>query len=188
MVKLEEVEDEAFLNDQPGPEDEGEWDTDDGAHLCLGLLQRLLTWTRVDSDTSSIASSVPDDETLMDRVSALKDVIPPAQRRALSSTASAASEWGRWGFNLTMKGVWVLSASLLLLGVPFALASTEDQQIAMEEKQMNMQASANEVSVFISAHGHQSNAISTDDGTWCDQLWPGSTVTVNGGDIGVAVG
>lgn len=30
MVKLEEVEDEAFLNDQPGPEDEGEWDTDDG--------------------------------------------------------------------------------------------------------------------------------------------------------------
>jgi len=45
-----------------------------------------------------------------------------------------------------MKGVWVLSASLLLLGVPFALASTEDQQIAMEEKQMQLQASANEVS------------------------------------------
>jgi len=45
-----------------------------------------------------------------------------------------------------MKGVWVLSASLLLLGVPFALASTEDQQIAMEEKQMQLQAQANEVS------------------------------------------
>ena len=28
MVKLEEVEDEAFSNKQPG--DEGDWDTDDG--------------------------------------------------------------------------------------------------------------------------------------------------------------
>lgn len=30
MVKLEEVEDEAFLADQPGPGDEDAWDTDSG--------------------------------------------------------------------------------------------------------------------------------------------------------------
>lgn len=32
MVKLEEVEDETFLADQPGPEDEEDaWNTDSGA-------------------------------------------------------------------------------------------------------------------------------------------------------------
>lgn len=71
--------------------------------------------------------------------------MPPLQRRRLASTWSATSDWGRWGALLAGKGLWAISASLLLLGVPFALASTEDQQIAMEEKQMNMQASANEV-------------------------------------------
>lgn len=119
----------------------------------------------------------------MDRISALKDVVPPAQRRALSSTATAASEWGRWGFNMTMKGVWILSASLLLLGVPFALASTEDQQIAMEEKQMNMQASANEVSAALGFPTKTTNLSRTDDGSGCDQFWTYSAVLVRGRKI-----
>ena len=50
------------------------------------------------------------------------------------------------------KSLWVLSASVLLLGVPWALASTEDQQIAMEEKLQMQQQSANDVST-LSLHG-----------------------------------
>lgn len=100
---------------------------------------------RPESDISSVASDSPEDESFYDRIAALKDVVPPLQRRRLASTWSATSDWGRWGALLAGKGLWAISASLLLLGVPFALASTEDQQIAMEEKQMNMQASANEV-------------------------------------------
>lgn len=98
-----------------------------------------------DSDVSSIASDSPEDESLYDRLVALKDVVPPLQRRRLASTWTSSSEWARWGGFVAYRGLWVLSASLLMLGIPFALASTEDQQIAMEEKQMNMQASANEV-------------------------------------------
>jgi len=30
MVKLEEVDDEEFVKEQPGPQDEDDWDTDDG--------------------------------------------------------------------------------------------------------------------------------------------------------------
>ena len=38
MVRLEEVEDEAFTSDQAGPvEEEGDWDTDDGTRACLQL-------------------------------------------------------------------------------------------------------------------------------------------------------
>jgi len=30
MVRLEEVDDEEFVKEQPGPQDEDDWDTDDG--------------------------------------------------------------------------------------------------------------------------------------------------------------
>jgi len=47
-----------------------------------------------------------------------------------------------------LKLAWQISVSVLLLVAPFALASQEDMAIAMEEKQMMMQQSANEVSVI----------------------------------------
>ena len=92
------------------------------------------------------------DESFIDRLSALKDVIPPAQRRKLGLVTSATKEWGWWGMQMAGKSLWVLSASVLLLGVPWALSSTEDQQIAMEEKLQMQQQSANDVST-LSLHG-----------------------------------
>lgn len=42
MVKLEEVPDEEFINEQQGPkEEEDEWDTDSGMHLQQASLARL---------------------------------------------------------------------------------------------------------------------------------------------------
>ena len=35
MVKLEEVLDESFVADQPGPKDEADWDTDSGPPFLL---------------------------------------------------------------------------------------------------------------------------------------------------------
>jgi hypothetical protein len=46
-----------------------------------------------------------------------------------------------------LKLAWQISVSVLLLVAPFALGSQEDMAIAMEEKQMMMQQSANEVCV-----------------------------------------
>ena len=44
------------------------------------------------------------------------------------------------------KTLWVVSTSVLLLGVPWALAFAEEQQMAEMEREMKMQQSANEVS------------------------------------------
>lgn len=44
------------------------------------------------------------------------------------------------------KTLWVVSTSALLLGVPWALAWSEEQQMMEMEKEMKMQQSANEVS------------------------------------------
>jgi len=105
----------------------------------------------IDSETSSIASDpddLPEDESLYDRIAALKDVIPPTQRRQLGSTLNTTYTWGSWGMQGGLKLAWQISVSVLLLVAPFALASQEDMAIAMEEKQMMMQQSANEVSVL----------------------------------------
>ncbi|GAB7339212.1 hypothetical protein MBLNU457_5871t1 [Dothideomycetes sp. NU457] len=125
MVKLEEVLDEEFNKEQP-MEGEEDWDTDD----------------------ESIASSDSDDvpsETLYDRLVALRDIIPPHQRRALSSAWDTTSSWASTGLSFGGKTLWVVSTSALLLGVPWALAFAEEQQMAEMEREMKMQQSANEM-------------------------------------------
>ncbi|KAB8659303.1 hypothetical protein FH972_026192 [Carpinus fangiana] len=128
MVRLEEVEDEAFGQTQQGPEEEGDWDTDS------------------ESDVSSVYSDEAEDETLFERISALKDVVPPAQRRQLQSVAGTTSEWGWWGISNIARLSWVVGVSAILLAIPFAVGSSEDAQIAMEEKQMQMQQSQTDIS------------------------------------------
>lgn len=43
------------------------------------------------------------------------------------------------------KALWVVSTSALLLGVPWALAYAEEQQMIEMEREMKMQQQANEV-------------------------------------------
>jgi import receptor subunit TOM22 len=89
----------------------------------------------LDSDASSIASLTPD-ETLYERLLALQDMIPASYRRSINQKV------------LLMGGktLWVVSTSALLLGVPWALAYAEEQQLVEAEREMKMQQSANEVS------------------------------------------
>ncbi|KAH8701250.1 mitochondrial outer membrane translocase complex, subunit Tom22 [Phaeosphaeriaceae sp. PMI808] len=115
MVKLEEVMDEEFVREQEGPHDEDDWDTDS------------------ESDTSSIASA-PTDETLYERISALQDMIPASTRRSISSTVSTTTSWLKSGLFMGGKTLWVVSTSALLLGVPWALAYSEEQMIVEQER------------------------------------------------------
>ena len=73
-------------------------------------------------------------------------MIPPTQRRYLSSTVSTASSWLRSGLQMGGKGLWLVSTSVMLLGVPWALAYADEQQMAEMEKEMQAQRTASEVS------------------------------------------
>ncbi|KAH7380475.1 mitochondrial outer membrane translocase complex, subunit Tom22 [Phaeosphaeria sp. MPI-PUGE-AT-0046c] len=115
MVKLEEVMDEEFVREQEGPHDEDDWDTDS------------------ESDTSSIGSS-PSDETLYERILALQDIIPASTRRSISTKVSTTSSWIKSGLFMGGKTLWVVSTSALLLGVPWALAYSEEQMIVEQER------------------------------------------------------
>ncbi|PSN66225.1 mitochondrial import translocase, subunit Tom22 [Corynespora cassiicola Philippines] len=123
MVKLEEVMDEEFLRQQDGPVDDEEWDTDS------------------ESDTSSIASLQPD-ETLYERILALQDIVPASTRRSISSTIGTATSWVKSGLSMGGKTLWVVSTSALLLGVPWALAYSEEQMIVEQERAEQLQQRA----------------------------------------------
>jgi hypothetical protein len=98
-----------------------------------------------ESDTSSIASE-PVDETLYERILALQDMIPASTRRSVSSKVSTTTSWLKSGLFMGGKTLWVVSTSALLLGVPWALAYSEEQMIVEQERaEMMAQRAQNEV-------------------------------------------
>ncbi|KAH9843390.1 mitochondrial import receptor subunit tom22 like protein [Teratosphaeria destructans] len=130
MVQLEEVQDEELNAQQPGPkvEDEDDWDTDDESDV-----------SEVDDD------DILDDETLLDRLAALQDIVPPTYRKKIQNAASTGYSWASSAVSLSGKTLWVLSTSALLLGVPWALAFVEEQQVQEMEREMRMQQGAQQL-------------------------------------------
>ena len=104
--------------------------------------------TTTDSEVSDVGDDDALDETLYDRITALKDIVPPVYRKQLSNVTSTGYNWASRALSLGGKTLWVVSTSALLLGVPWALAFGEEQQVQEMEREMQMQRNANEVSIF----------------------------------------
>ena len=101
--------------------------------------------TSQDSEVSEVDEDDALDESLFDRFTALKDIVPPTYRKRLSNISSTGYSWASNALSLGGKTLWVVSTSALLLGVPWALAFSEEQQVQEMEREMRMQQSANEV-------------------------------------------
>lgn len=112
--------------------------------LFITLLYTSLM-CEAESDISEVDYDDALDETLLDRVAALKDIVPPTYRKNLSSITSTGYSWASSAVSFSGKTLWVVSTSALLLGVPWALAFSEEQQVQEMEREMRMQQSANEV-------------------------------------------
>jgi len=140
MVKLQEVEDEHFSEELLGPSK----DDDD--------------YVDTDSDISSSSdddSSDGDDngdtleETVYERLVALKDMVPPKHRARISAVASGTYNFVAAGLHLGGKALWIVSTSAIMLGVPYALAAGEEQQMIEMEKEMKAQQLASSVCCLI---------------------------------------
>ncbi|KAI5949409.1 TOM22 [Candida jiufengensis] len=84
-------------------------------------------------------------ETIYDRIVALKDIISPQQRDAISKIASTVSTYSSYIASNSGKLLWGLTSSSLLLGVPLALAILSETQLQEMEKDMSLQKSAQDV-------------------------------------------
>ena len=80
-----------------------------------------------------------------DRIAALADIVPPTYRKKLSSAANTTYDWTASSLSFSGKALRVISTSALLLGIPWALAFSEEQQMQEMEREMRMQQGASEV-------------------------------------------
>jgi len=92
------------------------------------------------SESVNSANSEPAEEvvneTFLERLAALKDIIPPSTRYTLASravrTASLLKTAGKAAGNL----VWIVTTSALLVGLPLALSLEDEAKIVQQEKEM----------------------------------------------------
>lgn len=118
MVQLVEVEDEHFQETQPGPEVEDD------------------DFTDTDSEISTDSNFDADSETWRDRLWALRDIIHPTTRAWLQNRIQATTRVLKTGLFFVGNAAWTISASALLIGVPFAILWSEEQGlVAMEQEQ-----------------------------------------------------
>ncbi|RJE23928.1 hypothetical protein PHISCL_03744 [Aspergillus sclerotialis] len=136
MVKLQEVEDEHFVNEKPST-------TKDNTLLATDDEDE--DYTDTESEISNDSDIDVESETLMERISALKDVIPPGARRQITSTVSTLASFTKSSVMFGGRSLWILSTSAFLLGVPWALAYAEEEQYIQLEREQGMIKGANEV-------------------------------------------
>jgi len=85
---------------------------------------------------SSIASDVSVEESFLERVAALADVIPPATRHSISSRISKTASFLRKGRKIAGSIIWVVTTSALLVALPLALSLEDEAKIVAQEKEM----------------------------------------------------
>lgn len=84
-------------------------------------------------------------ETIYDRIVALKDIVPPDQRTQIADSVSSIKTYASSALNKGGALLWGVTSSVLLLGVPLALAILAETQLQEMEKEMSLQKSAQDV-------------------------------------------
>ncbi|KAK4252138.1 mitochondrial import receptor subunit Tom22-domain-containing protein [Corynascus novoguineensis] len=126
MVQLVEVEDEHFQQPQVGPEEDDDF-------------------TDTDSEISTESNYDPSEETLAERLAALRDMVPATTRGWIHHKYEATTSAVRAALSFAGRAAWTVSVSALLVGVPFALAYGEDQNFAAMEQEQRMRELGSEV-------------------------------------------
>lgn len=117
-------------------------------NTTINLSNLILTFvisSQLESEISNESDDEVEEESLADRLSALKDIIPPSARRAASSSAETLTSFSKASLSFSGKALWIISTSAFLIGVPWALAYAEEEQYIQMEREQGMMKGANEV-------------------------------------------
>lgn len=99
-----------------------------------------------DSEISNESDYDPIDESFGERLYALRDIIPPQTRASISNGVNNTTDAVKSVLSFGGKTLWVIATSAMLLGVPWALAFAEEQQVMDMEREMKMREMGGEVS------------------------------------------
>ncbi|KAM0276743.1 hypothetical protein ACHAQH_006454 [Verticillium albo-atrum] len=127
MVQLVEVEDEHFQgNPNVIQEDDGDF-------------------TDTDSEISADSDFDPTEETLAERLAALKDIIPPTTRGWIGSQVNTGASIVQNTWYYGSRTLWLVCTTALMIGVPLATCWAEDQQIEGMEREYRMREMGGEL-------------------------------------------
>ncbi|OBZ87398.1 Mitochondrial import receptor subunit tom22 [Choanephora cucurbitarum] len=83
-----------------------------------------------------------EDESILDRIAALKDIVPLKHRNRISNSVSTLTSWGKTGATFVGKSAWVITTSMFLLVLPLALEIEKEQAlVAYENEALQQQGS-----------------------------------------------
>ncbi|CAO3701856.1 unnamed protein product [Rhizopus stolonifer] len=91
------------------------------------------------SDFSDDEDFDNEDESFLDRMTALKDIIPLKHRNRVSSSVSTLTSWTKTGATFVGKSAWVITTSMFLLVLPLALEIEKEQALVAYEKEAMQQ-------------------------------------------------
>ncbi|KAI9472240.1 MAG: mitochondrial import receptor subunit Tom22-domain-containing protein [Benjaminiella poitrasii] len=91
------------------------------------------------SDFSDDDFDDDEDESIVDRLVALKDIIPLKHRNRISNSVSTLTSWGKTGATFVGKSAWVITTSMFLLVLPLALEIEKEQALVAYEKEAMQQ-------------------------------------------------
>jgi len=93
--------------------------------------------------SESLASAVSDidigNESIVDRLVALVDIVPPQTRHNISTGVSTVATRVQKTGKLVGNVLWVVITSVLLVGLPLALVLEDEAKLAQQEKEFNAQ-------------------------------------------------
>ena len=83
----------------------------------------------------------PSQETLKERLYALKDMVPPETRKSIADSVSTATRWSKWTISKAGSAAWIVTTSALVVGLPLMLSIEGEAAIVQQEKEYLGQAS-----------------------------------------------
>lgn len=137
MVKVEIVQDQDEVNNSP-------------------YASHASSRTGSSASLSSVESELGD-ESLYDRFTALKDIVPPSTRHSISSTVSSTTSFVKRGGKILGNIVWIVTTSALLVGLPLALSLEDEAKIVAQEKEMLAQQQGAQQVCTLNLHSTRSS-------------------------------
>ncbi|KAJ2752493.1 mitochondrial import receptor subunit Tom22 [Coemansia nantahalensis] len=134
MVRLVEIEDESAYDD------DSQYTTESEAGESAGSVgEKDLESDFEDYDEEGDYDDDLLDESLLERLVALRDIIPARHQQAIARAASTVGFWGEMGARLAGKLAWVFTTSALLVVFPLALEGDRDKMMQQWEAEQMQQ-------------------------------------------------
>lgn len=153
MVKLEEIIDADKTEQQSGPYSSGASSASESTESLDSI--------------SSVGSDAIEKESVLDRLSALVDIIPPRTRHSISTSLSQGTSFLKSGGRFVGNAVWIVTTSALLVALPLALVLEDEAKIVQQEREIMAQQQGQQVSfgswfeLFLRGMGICSNSAAT---------------------------